>query len=134
MHEIGYSTGVLEAVERRAAGRRVARIGVLVGTLHRVSPAAFDQSFKLVADGTVAAGAGTEVRVAPVRATCLACSAAFEADSSAPACPRCHATDTKTEGGDELVLQWVEYAGPDGGAPVRESSSGTGNVPWREDH
>jgi hydrogenase nickel incorporation protein HypA/HybF len=79
MHEIGYCTGVLEAVERRAAGRPVNRIGVLVGTLHRISPAAFDQSFKLVAEGTVAAGAATEVKVAPVRATCLACSATFEA-------------------------------------------------------
>lgn len=132
MHEIGYCTGVLEAVERRAAGRPVSRIGVLVGTLHRISPAAFDQSFKLVAEGTVAAGAGTEVKVAPVRATCLACSAAFEAAESAPPCPRCHAADAKTEGGDELVLQWVEYAAPGGGSAVREA--GTGSVAWREDH
>jgi hydrogenase nickel incorporation protein HypA/HybF len=133
MHEIGYCTGVLEAVERRAAGRPVARIGVLVGTLHRISPAAFDQSFKLVAQGTVAAGADTEVRVAPVRATCLACSAAFDADEASPACPRCHGGEMKTEGGDELVLQWVEYVSPDGGSAVREAGGG-GNVPWREDH
>jgi hydrogenase nickel incorporation protein HypA/HybF len=133
MHEIGYCTGVLEAVERRASGRPVARIGVLVGTLHRISPAAFDQSFKLVAQGTVAAGADTEVRVAPVRATCLGCTSSFDASETSPTCPRCHGTEMKTEGGDELVLQWVEYASPDGASAVRETA-GTGNVPWREDH
>jgi len=109
MHEIGYCTGVLEAVERRAEGRPVARIGVLVGTLHRISPAAFEQSFQLVADGGIAAGAQTEVQISPVRATCAACPAAFEATEATPTCPDCHSTDVATEGGDELVLQWVEF-------------------------
>lgn len=120
MHEIGYCAGVLEAVERRAAGRPVARIGVLVGTLHRISPAAFEQSFQLVAAGGVAAEASTEVRIAPVRATCAACPASFESVEAAPACPDCHSTEVATEGGDELVLQWIEYAEPQAGAVARE--------------
>jgi hydrogenase nickel incorporation protein HypA/HybF len=109
MHEIGYCTGVLEAVERRAAGRPVARIGVLVGALHRISPAAFEQSFQLVADGGVAAGARTEVEISPARASCAACPASFQTTEAAPSCPDCHSTDVATEGGDELVLQWVEF-------------------------
>jgi hydrogenase nickel incorporation protein HypA/HybF len=124
MHEIGYCAGVLKAVERRAAGRPVARIGVLVGALHRISPAAFQQSFHLVADGGIAAGAGTEVLIAPVRASCTACRAAFESTDAAPVCPECHSTEVAAEGGDELVLQWVEYAqaqdGAGGGAGARE--------------
>ncbi|NUR58775.1 MAG: hydrogenase maturation protease [Catenulispora sp.] len=116
MHEIGYCAGVLEAVERRAAGRPVARIGVLVGARHCISPAAFEQSFHLVAEGGVAAGAGTEVSIAPMRASCAACSAGFETPEPLPACPDCHSTDVVTEGGDELMLQWVEYA--DGGTTV----------------
>jgi hydrogenase nickel incorporation protein HypA/HybF len=122
MHEIGYCAGVLEAVERRAAGRPVARIGVLVGTLHRISPAAFEQSFQLVAAGGVADGASTEVRIAPVRAACAACPASFQSVQAAPACPDCHSTDVATEGGDELVLQWVEYAEPQVGAAAREQA------------
>jgi hydrogenase nickel incorporation protein HypA/HybF len=133
MHEIGYCAGVLEAVERRAAGRPVARIGVLVGALHRVSPAAFEQSFQLVADGGIAAGAGTEVMISPVRATCTACPASFESTEVAPACPDCHSTDVATEGGDELVLQWVEYAAREGGAAAREHA-GPVPVAVREDH
>lgn len=109
MHEMGYCAGVLEAVERRAAGRRVARIGVLVGTLHRVSPDAFEQSFRMIADGGVAHGAGTEVQIAPSKATCGDCAEAFDTHESAPSCPRCQSTRVRTEGGDELVLRWVEY-------------------------
>lgn len=130
MHEIGYCAGVLEAVERRAAGRPVARIGVLVGARHGISPAAFEQSFHLVADGGVAAGAGTEVAIAPMRAACAACPAAFETTDPLPACPACHSTEVVTEGGEELVLQWVEYA--DGGM----CADRPGEVPLavREDH
>jgi hydrogenase nickel incorporation protein HypA/HybF len=122
MHEIGYCAGVLDAVERRAAGRPVARIGVLVGALHRISPAAFEQSFRLVADGGIAAGAGTEVLIAPVRASCTACQASFESTEAAPSCPDCHSTEVATEGGDELMLQWVEYARPQGGAGAGEQA------------
>lgn len=133
MHEIGYCAGVLEAVERRAAGRPVARIGVLVGALHRISPAAFEQSFQLVAAGGIAAGAGTEVLIAPVRASCTACPAAFESTEAAPACPDCHSTDVATEGGDELVLQWVEYTEPADGGAAREPA-GPVRAAVREDH
>ncbi len=56
MHEAGYCHGVLHAVEDRAAGRPVARIGVRVGSLHRIVPAAFEQSFQLMAAGGVADG------------------------------------------------------------------------------
>ena len=48
MHELGLCEGVLEAVERRAAGRRVTRVRVRVGAQHRVVESAFDQSFALV--------------------------------------------------------------------------------------
>ena len=139
MHEIGYCAGVLEAVERRAAGRPVARIGVLVGALHRISPAAFEQSFRLVADGGVASGAGTEVLIAPVRASCASCPAAFESTEAAPVCPDCHGTDVTTEGGDELVLQWVEYTEPRADGRTREHAGPApvavpGGRTGREDH
>ena len=133
MHEIGYCAGVLDAVERRAGARPVARIGVLVGALHRISPAAFEQSFRMVADGGIAAGASTEVQIAPVRARCAACSAVFESTEAAPVCPDCHSTDVAVEGGDELVLQWVEYTEPLDGAAPREHTSPV-PVAVRQDH
>jgi hypothetical protein len=35
VHEMSYCEGVLEAVERRAAGRAVSRVGVRIGAVHR---------------------------------------------------------------------------------------------------
>jgi Zn finger protein HypA/HybF involved in hydrogenase expression len=51
---------ILDAVERRAAGRRVTRVRVRIGTLHRVVEPALDQAFSLVSGGTAAGGA-TEI-------------------------------------------------------------------------
>ena len=51
VHEMSYCEGVLEAVERRAAGRPVARVGVRIGAVHRVVADAFEQSFQIAAAG-----------------------------------------------------------------------------------
>jgi hydrogenase nickel incorporation protein HypA/HybF len=117
VHEIGYCESVLEVVERRAAGRRVDRVGVRVGALHRVLPEAFEQSFQLVAAGGVADGATTDVVTVPARAACRACGQAFETGDPAPACPACGGLEVEVTGGDELVLEWVRYAGSDGDVP-----------------
>lgn len=109
MHEIGYCDGVLEAVERRAAGRAVARIGVRVGALHRIVPTAFQHSFQHVAAGGVADGAGTEVVTVLGRAHCHACGSRFASAERMPDCPGCGDVVMDVEGGDEVVLEWVEY-------------------------
>jgi hydrogenase nickel incorporation protein HypA/HybF len=109
VHEIGYCEGVLEAVERRANGRRVARIGVRMGTMHRIQADAFEQSFQLVAAGGVADGATASVVTVPARGTCRACGHQFESEDSAPACPQCGDPLPVIEGGDEVVLEWIEY-------------------------
>lgn len=120
MHEVGMCEGVVAAVERRAGGRPVTRVGVEVGALLRVVPDAFQQSFELVAAGGVAAGARTELTVLPVRARCLDCGEAFSSLEAVPACPACGGVTLDREGGDELVLTWVEY-----GEAAGEAAGGT---------
>jgi hydrogenase nickel incorporation protein HypA/HybF len=110
MHEMSYCEGVLEAVHRRAAGRPVARVGVRIGAVHRVVADAFEQSFQLVAMGGPAEGATTEVVVVPVRGHCMDCRADFESSDPSPACPSCGSLDVAAEGGDDVVLEWLEYA------------------------
>ncbi|MGH3655090.1 MAG: hydrogenase maturation nickel metallochaperone HypA [Micromonosporaceae bacterium] len=61
MHEIGLCEPVLDAVQRRAAGRRVTGVKLRVGAAHRVVPAAMQQAFELVSAGTVAEGAALEL-------------------------------------------------------------------------
>jgi hydrogenase nickel incorporation protein HypA/HybF len=101
--------GVLDAVEQRADGRPVARVGVRVGTLLRVVPEAFQAAFELVAAGSNAADAITELTIVPVAARCAACDLDFETRDPFPACPQCRGVQLQREGGDELILEWLRY-------------------------
>ena len=112
MHEMSYCEGVLEAVNRRAQGRRVVRVGVRIGAVHRVVAEAFQQSFELAAAGGPAAGASTEVTVVPAHGLCMDCRHDFQALDASPACPSCGSLDVAVEGGDEVILEWLEYADP----------------------
>jgi len=118
---MSYCEGVLEVVERRAAGRPVAGIGVRIGVVHRVVANAFALSFEMAAAGGVAEGAVAEVVTVPVRATCVACGATFDSDEPHPACPTCGSLQVGTEGGDEVILEWIEYR--EGGPATAESAA-----------
>ena len=107
MHELGLCEGILEAVERRAAGRRVTRVRVRVGAQHRVVSSAFDQSFALVAQGTVADGAAVDLVTVPVLVACQDCGHQGEATDALAACPACGGLDLETSGGDELILEAI---------------------------
>jgi hydrogenase nickel incorporation protein HypA/HybF len=65
VHEVGLCESLLDAVERRAAGRRVLGVKFRVGEQHRVVEEALDQAFEMVAVGTVAEGAAVELEVVP---------------------------------------------------------------------
>ncbi|MGH3320578.1 MAG: hydrogenase maturation nickel metallochaperone HypA [Streptosporangiaceae bacterium] len=105
MHEYGMCASVLDAVERRAAGRRVDGVRVRVGVLHRVVDDAFEQAFSMVAEGTVAEGAGVEIVASPVHVECRACGRSTDIDDVPVACADCGATDLAVGGGDELILE-----------------------------
>jgi hydrogenase nickel incorporation protein HypA/HybF len=107
VHELGLCQGILEAVERRAAGRRVTRVRVRVGAQHRVVESALDQSFALVSQGTVADGAVVDLVVVPVRVRCQDCGRDTDATDALAACPACGGLDLDTEGGDELILEAI---------------------------
>lgn len=109
MHELGLCTSIVDAVERRAGDRPVARVRVRVGKLHHVHPEAFDQSFAIAAMGTVADGADAELVLLPVRARCDSCDACWDGDEIPMACPSCAAVGVALVGGDELVLESIEY-------------------------
>jgi hydrogenase nickel incorporation protein HypA/HybF len=111
MHELGLCSSIVDAIERRAGDRAVARVRVQVGRLHHVHPEAFDQSFAVAAMGTVAEEAAAELVLLPVRARCGACTATWDADEMPFACPTCGAVEIELLGGDELVLELIEYRG-----------------------
>lgn len=116
MHELGLCQAIVQRVEERAGDRLVARIRVRVGRLHHVHPEAFEQSFSLAAAGGVAAGAVAELVLVPVRAHCGACGADTEAGHHILACASCGSVDVELTGGDELLLESIEFRAVAAGA------------------
>jgi hydrogenase nickel incorporation protein HypA/HybF len=79
--------------------------------LHHVHEDAFEFSFAVAAQGTVAEGAAAELVLLPVVARCGSCHANWEGDEMPLACPLGGAVDIALLGGDELVLESIEYRG-----------------------
>lgn len=122
MHEFGLCEGVLEAVQKRAAGRPVTGIRVRCGVRHAVDPESMAQAFGFVAAGTEADGASVEVVTVPATVTCRRCGSATQSTDQLALCPRCGSADVEVDGGDELTLESVSYASP---APASEKLSRT---------
>ena len=100
---------IVDSVVQHARGREVARVRVRVGQLHRVVPEAFAQSFALAARGTPAADAATDIVFLPVRGECRSCGAGYEGDELPALCPSCRRDGLELRGGDELVVESIEY-------------------------
>lgn len=109
MHELGLCEAIVGAIEKRAGERPVARVRIRVGALHHVHPEAFDQSFAMAAMGSVAQDATADLVVIPASGRCSACGGAFETHDPSDACPLCGEFDVQLSGGDELVLEMIEY-------------------------
>ncbi|HEV8713765.1 MAG TPA: hydrogenase maturation nickel metallochaperone HypA [Candidatus Binatia bacterium] len=109
MHEWGFCEGILEAVQRRAAGRRAKRVKLRVGVLHRLDQAALQQAFSLAASGSEAEDAIVDLVFIPARWRCRVCEGESEAVDIIVVCPSCGGTEVEVSGGDELILESVEY-------------------------
>lgn len=109
MHELGLCEAIVGAIEKRAGERPVARVRVRVGRLHHVHPEAFEQSFAVAAMGSVAHEAEADLVLLPVRANCGGCKREFETEELILACPHCGGVDVEVIGGDELMLESIEY-------------------------
>jgi len=115
VHELGLCEAIVDAVEKRAGEREVKRVRVHVGRLHHVHPEAFEQSFMMAAAGGVAGEAEAELVLLPVRARCGSCGAEIETDEIPLACESCGGIDMELTGGDELLLESIEYRSPRAG-------------------
>jgi hydrogenase nickel incorporation protein HypA/HybF len=109
MHEWGFCEGILEAVQRRAAGRRVKRVRLRVGVLHRLDQDALQQAFSLAASGSEAEEAILDLVFIPTRWRCRGCRAESEAADIIVVCSSCGGMEVEVSGGDEMILESVEY-------------------------
>jgi hydrogenase nickel incorporation protein HypA/HybF len=112
MHELGLCEAIVEAVERRASGRRVTGVRVRIGALHRVVEPALEQAFALAAAGSVAEGAEIEVVIVPLVAACRDCDHQGETTDQLAVCDACGSVELDVSGGEEFVLESVRYDAP----------------------
>jgi hydrogenase nickel incorporation protein HypA/HybF len=111
MHEVGLVEGIVETVQARAGDRPVARVKVRIGVLHRAGDGPMEQAFEMVTAGTALEGATLELVQMPVTSTCTRCGRAQSAADMVLVCPDCGATAMDFAGGDELLLESIEYRG-----------------------
>ncbi|GIH04859.1 putative hydrogenase nickel incorporation protein HypA [Rhizocola hellebori] len=132
MHEFGLCQSILEAVQRRAAGRPVTEVRLRIGALHRVQDEAMNQAFAFAATGTVAQNARVAITTMPVRMNCDSCAAQAQGTELLPACPQCAGTSLTLVGGDELMLESIRLAAgvhQPANDPIHESGDGHTHVP-----
>jgi hydrogenase nickel incorporation protein HypA/HybF len=109
VHEIGLCEGVLETVLRRSGGRAVRGIRLRAGIRHGIDNESMTQAFSMVAQGTEADGAVIDLVTVPALLTCPRCGAASETTDTLAVCPACGNDAVRISGGDELVLESIEY-------------------------
>jgi hydrogenase nickel incorporation protein HypA/HybF len=112
MHEYGLCEPIVQAVERRAAGRRVARARVRVGAMHRVAPPSMEQAFALATEGTTAEGAALDLVIVPAEISCAACGHTGTSDDPMSLCPACGSAEVALAGGDDLILESIQLVAP----------------------
>jgi hydrogenase nickel incorporation protein HypA/HybF len=110
MHEWGFCEGIVEAVRRRAAGRRVKRIRVRIGVLHRLEQDALQQAFSLAASGSEAEDAVLDLVSIRPRWRCRVCGEESESAEITSVCASCGGLEIEVSGGDEMILESIEYA------------------------
>jgi len=109
MHELGICEDVVHAVEGKAGGRKVARIRIGAGKLLAIDQDSFQQSFVVATEGTALAEAKIELVEMPITVRCSECGHEETASALPSSCSHCGGVELVLRGGDELILQEIEY-------------------------
>jgi len=107
MHELGITLEIVEAVVRRAEGRKVRRVRVEVGRLTAVVPAALQFCFDICAAEAGIEGADLVVDEVRGKARCRACDREVYTDLPYGAC-ECGGIDLEWITGHELRIIEME--------------------------
>jgi hydrogenase nickel incorporation protein HypA/HybF len=111
MHELGIAEATLDAVRKEAArypNTRVARVGLRIGELAGIDPAALRFAFEAIVQGTEFEALQLEIESLPQKGRCMDCGRDFVVRNYDLQCPDCHGLYCGCIGGDELDLAFVE--------------------------
>ena len=111
MHELGIAEATIDAVRKEAArypNTRVARVGLRIGELAGIDPAALRFAFEAIVQGTEFETLYLEIESCPQKRRCMDCGLDFVVRDYDLRCPDCHGLHGDCIGGDELDLVFVE--------------------------
>ena len=107
MHELALTCAIVEMAEEAAAGRRVARVTLVIGKLSGAMPEAIRFCFDEVARGTLLDGAALAIVEPEGRARCEGCGGEFSTPDLWTAC-RCGSFALTRLQGEELTIESIE--------------------------
>jgi hydrogenase nickel incorporation protein HypA/HybF len=108
MHELSITQSIVEACCERAAGTRVLRVTLEVGTLSCVTPHALRFCYEVVAQGTPLQGSTLEIIRIPGLSRCRDCGIDVQMDDLLSSCT-CGSVNLEPPlGGDQLRIKSME--------------------------
>lgn len=112
MHELSLARDLLAMVEKKLepSNPRVMRISVSVGSATGIVLDSLRFAFRVLAEGTRAAGAELSLTTVPARSRCVGCGALYDFDGIIGHCPACGRLGGELLSGDHLILQSIEVA------------------------
>jgi hydrogenase nickel incorporation protein HypA/HybF len=111
MHELGIADSILDAARaeaRRQGGARLVKVGMKLGEVAGVDPAALSFCFESLVIGTELEPLALEIEHSPHRHRCPSCRREFHVVDYRTECPGCGETHTKFLGGDEMEIIYLE--------------------------
>jgi len=112
-------------VQRRAAGRPVAKVRIRAGALLRVVESSLQQAWELLTADTPAQKATVELVQVPAELHCERCDHQSPTMDALATCPACGSGHVHLSGGDELVLESLTFAAGEAtvGGPAAEAAA-----------
>ena len=108
MHELSVCQSIVEACSERAAGARVLRVTLEIGTLSCVLPDALRFCYDIAVKDTPLEGSELEIIHIPARSRCRDCGSDVEMDNILARCA-CGSIDLeRPRGGDGLIIKSME--------------------------
>lgn len=107
MHELGITRNLVAIVGEAAAGRRVRKVWLEVGTRSAVMADAVRFCYDVVARGTPLEQSQLEIVELPAGLQCTGCGQAG-LDEATATCPHCGGAELKPRSGEELNIKAME--------------------------
>ncbi len=111
MHELSIATAILERVTAESAkqpGVRPVKVGVRIGELAGIDPAALSFAFEAIVKDTAWQELALEIEYLKRSQGCPRCGHKFAVEAWETACPRCGETQTACLAGDEMDIAFIE--------------------------